>query len=193
MNPQDVVSPISLPPTELERFKKRWVIYLERERITTDRQPTAQEVRDWCFVAGVPLADDESEALPAAPEAPADEEWPTLEELEGKKSRRGSASPALTPEQEALAKGPWTPEDRQAFEQWCSQQPVRRSPYDYSEREQTNWMRQRRGVPLLPPDPPREPMIWVKGSYQGMKGMHDYQEERRANDGFKRPGSFSTA
>jgi hypothetical protein len=177
---------------ELERFQKRWVIYLEREGITRDRQPTAEEVREWCYVAGVRLADDESEALPAAPEAPAEEEWPTLDELEEKESRRGSASPALTPEQEALAKAPWTPEDRQAFEQWCSQQ-VRRYPDMYTPREQVNWMRQRRGVPLLPPDPPREPMIWVKGSYQGMKGIHDYQEERRANDGFKRPGSFSTA
>jgi hypothetical protein len=191
MEPHNVVSPISLPPTELERFQKRWVIYLEREGITTDQQPTAEEVRDWCFAAGVPLPDDAaSDAAEAS--SPAEEEWPTLEELEEKNSQR-SAFPSLTPEQEALAKALWSPEDRRAFEHWCSQQPIRRSPYEYSEREQTNWIRQRRGVPLLPPDPPREPMIWVKGSYQGMQGIHDYQEERRANDGFKRPGSSLTA
>jgi hypothetical protein len=188
MEPHNVVSPISLQPTELERFQKRWVIYLEREGITTDRQPTAEEVRDWCFAAGVPQPDDAASDTAEA-SSPAEEEWPTLEELEEKKSQR-SAFPSLTPEQDMLAKAPWTAEDRRTFEQWCRQ--GRGNPDMYTPREQTNWIRQRRGVPLLPPDPPKEPMIWVKGSYQGLKGIHDYQEERRANDGFRRPGSFST-
>jgi hypothetical protein len=182
MRPEDVVSPISLPPTSLEQFQKAWVLYLEREGITTDRQPKVTDVADYCFAMGIAFTQ---------PQSPTNEteERPTVEPEE-KKPRHGF--PVLTPEQDALAKAPWTREDVAAWKQHCAQG-TRGNPEIYPERytarEQTNFIRARRGVPLLPPDPPK-PMIWEKGQYTGMKGIGDYQP---ANDGFKRPGSFSTS
>jgi hypothetical protein len=187
MRTEDVVSPISLTPTELEQFRKAWVLYLEREGITTDRQPMVTDVADYCFAMDIAFSYPHTSLTPFEYDEPS-----ATSPQEDKAERKKPASPILTPEQDALAKEPWTPEDRRGFEQWCSQQ-VRRYPDMYTPREQVNWIRRRRGVPLLPPDPPREPMIWIKGSYRGMKGIHDYQQERRANDGFKRQGTFSTA
>jgi hypothetical protein len=53
MRPEDVVSPISLFPIDLEQFRKAWVHYLEREGITADRQPMVTDVADYCFAMGI--------------------------------------------------------------------------------------------------------------------------------------------
>jgi hypothetical protein len=184
MEPHNVVSPISLPPTELERFQKRWVSYLEREGITTHRQPTEQEVREWCYVADVPLAD-------AVPLPVDEEESSTADE----RAIKEPPAPILTPEQRALAVAPWTADDVAAWKEHCAHGNRGDSdiyPERYTAREMTNFIRARRGVPLLPPDPPPPPMRWHFGEYGGRRSAQDYEPQDTRNSRFgslQRPGS----
>jgi hypothetical protein len=87
------------------------------------------------------------EDVPEAEQSPPAREPPASEE------KTPALIPTLTNEQEALARAPWTAEDRAAFEAECRQRRV--SPFDTTPRQQTNFIRRRRGVPELPPDPPR--------------------------------------
>jgi hypothetical protein len=62
--------------------------------------------------------------------------------------------PQSQEEEEAArrARAPWTPEERRAFEVECRN--IGRRPEEYDARTQTNWLRKRRGLPLLPAKPP---------------------------------------
>jgi hypothetical protein len=86
-------------------------------------------------------------------EAPAQSQPPTKESPQRRKEELlPSLCTTLTPEQLTLAKAPWTPDERRAFEAECRN--IGRRPEEYDARTQTNWLRKRRGLPLLPAKPP---------------------------------------
>jgi hypothetical protein len=174
MNPHDVVSPISLPATDLDHFRKAWVLYLEREGIKGDHQPTVDDVEDFCTAMGIAV----DEPSPPPPQAPS----PLLP------TKKKPAATTLTPEQEAILATPWTEDERREFQAWCRSQA--KNFVTVEGKVSAAWLRRKRGLPPRP-EPPPEPMRWEKGQYGGMKGIH----EQRANDGgsfgggFRRPGT----